>query len=391
MKLGWDFIRSLLHDTKDVQHVGIGNIAGKVIVGIFWFYMATVLGSENYGQVIYLIALGSMGAAISMVGTSNTLIVYTAKKVPIESALYSIALILGTAAAIVLYIFSSNIIVSIFVFGYIFYNLGIAQLLGNKLYKKYAIILIIQKILFVSLALLFYHIIGFEGVVLGFALSMLVFSYIVLKEFRDTKIDFKILKPRFGFMINNYALTIEKVLNGQVDKLIIAPIFGFALLGNYALSIQFLSIMLIIPSIVFQYTLSQDATGNLSKKIKKVSIGSSIMVACLGIVLSPILIPIIFPDYVEAIQLIQIISFMVIPSSIILAYNSELLGKEKSRFVLIGQGISVSVYLVGLLTLGAIIGINGVAISLVLSSICQAVFYIIIIRHLKNQEALRSN
>ena len=391
MKLGWDFIRSLLHDTKDVQHVGIGNIAGKVIVGIFWFYMATVLGSENYGQVIYLIALGSMGAAISMVGTSNTLIVYTAKKVPIESALYSIALILGTIAAIVLYIFSSNIIVSIFVFGYIFYNLGVAQLLGNKLYKKYAIILIIQKILFVSLALLFYHIIGFEGVVLGFALSMLVFSYIVLKEFRDTKIDFKILKPRFGFMINNYALTIEKVLNGQVDKLIIAPIFGFALLGNYALSIQFLSIMLIIPSIVFQYTLSQDATGNLSKKIKKVSIGSSIMVACLGIVLSPILIPIIFPDYVEAIQLIQIISFMVIPSSIILAYNSELLGKEKSRFVLIGQGISVSVYLVGLLTLGAIIGINGVAISLVLSSICQAVFYIIIIRHLKNQEELRSN
>ena len=391
MKLGWDFIRSLLHDTKDVQHVGIGNIAGKVIVGIFWFYMATVLGSENYGQVIYLIALGSMGAAISMVGTSNTLIVYTAKKVPIESALYSIALILGTAAAIVLYIFSSNIIVSIFVFGYIFYNLGVAQLLGNKLYKKYAIILIIQKILFVSLALLFYHIIGFEGVVLGFALSMLVFSYIVLKEFRDTKIDFKILKPRFGFMINNYALTIEKVLNGQVDKLIIAPIFGFALLGNYALSIQFLSIMLIIPSIVFQYTLSQDATGNLSKKIKKISIGSSIMVACLGIVLSPILIPIIFPDYVEAIQLIQIISFMVIPSSIILAYNSELLGKEKSRFVLIGQGISVSVYLVGLLTLGAIIGINGVAISLVLSSICQAVFYIIVIRHLKNQEALRSN
>ena len=391
MKLGWNFIRSLLHDTKDVQHIGIGNIAGKIIVGVFWFYIAALMGSENYGQVSYLIALGSMGAAISMIGTSNTLIVYTAKKVPIESALYSIALVLGTIAAIVLYIFSSNIIVSIFVFGYIFYNLGIAQLLGNKLYKKYAIILIIQKILFVSLALLFYSIIGFEGVVLGFALSMLVFSYIVLKEFRNTKIDFKILKPRFGFMINNYALTIEKVLNSQLDKLIIAPIFGFALLGNYALSIQFLSIMLIIPNIVFQYTLSQDATGNLSKKIKKISIGSSIIVACLGIVLSPILIPIIFPDYVEAVQLIQIISLMVIPSSIILAYNSELLGKEKSRFVLIGQGISVAVYLVGLLTLGAIIGINGVAISLVLSSICQAVFYIIVIRHLKNQETLRNN
>ena len=58
---------------------------------------------------------------------------------------------------------------------------------------------------------------------------------------------------------------------------------------------------------------------------------------------------------------------------------------------MIGQGISVSVYLGGLLTLGTIIGINGVAISLVLSGICQAIFYIIVIRHLKNQEALRSN
>jgi len=89
--------------------------------------MAAVLGTENYGHVSYLIALGSMGAAISMVGTSNTLIVYTAKKIPIESTLYSIALILGTIAAIVLYVFFENIVVSIFVFGYIFYNLGIAK------------------------------------------------------------------------------------------------------------------------------------------------------------------------------------------------------------------------------------------------------------------------
>ena len=104
---------------------------------------------------------------------------------------------------------------------------------------------------------------------------MFIFSFIVLKEFKKTKIDFKILKPKFGFMMNNYALTIEKVLNGQVDKLIIAPMFGFAILGNYALSIQILSIMSILPSIVFQYTLSQDASGKSSSWIKKFSILSS--------------------------------------------------------------------------------------------------------------------
>ena len=80
------------------------------------------------------------------------------------------------------------------------------------------------------------------------------------------------LKPRFGFIINNYALVIEKVLSGQVDKLIIAPLFGFAILGNYALSMQILSIATILPSIVFQYTLSQDASGKSSSWIKKFSI-----------------------------------------------------------------------------------------------------------------------
>ena len=387
MEKTWDKIRNLLRNTKDVQHIGLGNIAGKVIVGLFWLYMAAVLGTENYGQVNYLVALGSMGAALSMVGTSSTLIVYTAKKIPIESTLYSIALILGTIAAIVLYVFFENIIVSFFVFGYIFYNLGIAKLLGEKLYKKYSIILIIQKILFVSFSLLFYELIGFEGIVLGFASSMLIFSFVVLKEFKKTKINFNILKPRFGFMMNNYALTIEKVLNGQVDKLIIAPIFGFAILGNYALSIQILSIMSILPSIVFQYTLSQDASGNSSNQIKKISIASSILVAILGIVLTPTILPILFPEYVEAVQLIQIVSLHVIPSSIILAYNSKFLGEEKSRYVLTGQGMSVGIYLGGLLTLGTLMGVNGIAISLVMSSAGQAIFYIIVSKYLKNRES----
>jgi len=391
MKTGWDKIRNLLQNTKDLQHIGIGNIGGKAIMAFFWLYMAAVLGTENYGQVNYLVALGSMGAGLSMVGGSNTLIVYTAKKIPIESTLYSIALILGTIAAIVLYVFFENIIVSIFVFGYIFYNLGIANLLGKKLYKKYSIILIIQKILFVGFGLLFYNLIGFEGVVLGFALSMLVFSYIVFKGFKETKINFKLLKPRFGFMANNYALTIEKVLSAQVDKLIIAPMFGFAILGNYALSIQILSVMIILPNIVYQYTLSQDASGHSRTKIKKISIASSVVMAALGIGLAPTVVPMIFPEYIEAVQLIQIISFHVIPGSIILAYNSKFLGEEKSRYVLSGQGISVGIYLSGLITLGTLIGVNGVAISLVAAAVGQAIFYIISARYLKNQEKNKNN
>ena len=39
MKLGWDNIRNLLLKSKDVQHIAVGNIGGKVIIAIFWLYM----------------------------------------------------------------------------------------------------------------------------------------------------------------------------------------------------------------------------------------------------------------------------------------------------------------------------------------------------------------
>jgi O-antigen/teichoic acid export membrane protein len=387
MKLDWDKIRNLLLKTKDLQQIAVGNIAGKVIIAIFWLYMAAVLGADDYGQVNYLIALGAMGAGLSMVGTSNTVIIYTAKKIPIESTIYSIALIFGIISSIILYLFSENIIVSIFVFSYIFYNLGISELLGKKEYKKYSIILILQKIIFVSSSLILHNLIGFEGIVLGFAISMLVFSPIVIIQLFKTKIDFKLLKPRFGFIINNYALVIEKVLSGQLDKLIIAPLLGFTILGNYALSMQILSVATILPSIVFQYTLSQDASGKSSFWIKKFSILSSVIMAVLAITLAPIILPIIFPEYIEAVQIIQIVSLYIIPSSIILAYSSKLLGEEKSKYVLVGQAISAGIYLGGIFSLGNIIGINGIAISYVISGCIQAIFYLIVSKYLQNHES----
>ena len=105
MKLGRDKIRNLLLKTKDIQQIAVGNIAGKAIIAVFWLYMAAVLGTEDYGQVNYLIAMGAMGAGLSMVGTSNAVIIYTAKKIPIQSTIYSIALILGIVSSIILYIF----------------------------------------------------------------------------------------------------------------------------------------------------------------------------------------------------------------------------------------------------------------------------------------------
>jgi len=389
MDINWDKIKNIVKKAKDLQHLALANVIGKAIAGIFWFYAAALLGTEDYGQVSYFVAIGSMAAAFAMVGSSNTIIVYAAKKIPIQPAIYFIVLILGAIASIVVVLLTNSIETGIFTIGFIIFNLAISDLLGKKHYKTYSKIFVIQKILFASLALGLYFIMGFSGIVLGYALSFLVFTFVIIKEFKNVPLDFSLIKKKFGFMINNYALSIERIFSGQIDKIIIAPMFGFAILGNFSLGIQVLAIMSLLPTIVYQYTVSQDATGNRSTIIKKLSIILSIILAICGVMLSPFIVPILFPEFTDAVGIIQIISFVVIPYSVNMTYISKFLGQERGKIILIGQAVSLGIYITGLLTLGSIIGINGVALSLLFSAIGQMIFYICTDRFFINSKIFR--
>lgn len=389
MDISWDRIKNLIVKAKELRHLAIANVAGKAISGIFWFYVAAILGAEDYGQVSYFVAIGSMAASFAMIGSSNTLVVYVAKKVPIQPPIYFITLILGMIAATIVVLVHNNYEVGIFVIGYVIFNLAISDLLGRKWYKKYSKFFVLQKIMFVGSALGLYYIIDFPGIILGYAISFLIFTPVIIRGFRENPLDFTVLKSRFGFMMNSYALSIERVFHGQIDKVIIAPMFGFSVLGNFSLGIQALSVMLLLPTIVYQYTLSQDASGNPSKVIKKLSIISSIILAVISFSLSPIVIPLMFPEFGDAVQILQIISFIIIPYAFNMSYTSKFLGEERSRIILVGQGVSVTTYIAGLFGLGGIFGINGVAFALLISGIMQSCFYYITDRYFLNSKIFK--
>jgi O-antigen/teichoic acid export membrane protein len=193
---------------------------------------------------------------------------------------------------------------------------------------------------------------------------------------KNDKIDFSLVRPRIGFIINSYALDLSRTFSGYTDKLIVAPLFGFAILGNYQLGIQVLAVLTILPGIVYQYILPRDSSGDSNKKLKKLTITISIILAGLGFILAPIVLPILFPKFIESIEVIQIVSISVIPSTINLMYISKFLGNELSKIVLIGSGIFLSVQIVSIFLLGELIGVNGVAAALVLGSSAEAIFLI---------------
>ena len=380
---GWNKIKSIVTRFKDLTTLGFANILSSAISGIFWIYLASLLGTVHYGEVSYFIAIAGIASTISFLGAGNTIIVYTAKGEKIQSTIFFITIISGLIASIVLFFIFYDVGVSLYILGYLIFNLATAEILGRKLYTDYSKYLITQKILFVGFALAFYYLMGPQGVILGFAVSFFPYFLRVYRGFKESKINMSVIKSRFGFMMNSYGLDLSKTFSGQTDKLIIAPILGFALLGNYQLGIQFLSLLSLLPNIVYQYILPHDASGNPNIKLKKLTILVSVFLAILGISLSPVVLPVLFPQFKEAIEVIQIISLAIIPFSINLVYTSKFLGNGKSKVILAGSGIYLLVQILGILSLGQLYGINGVSAALVLAATSESVYLVTIDRFIK--------
>src|SRR3990172_8519631 len=374
MTLSWDKIRNKINSLRDLTLIGFANILTTAIGGGFWLVMAHILSTEAYGEVAYLLSVASIAGTVAVLGAGNTLIVYRAKEVKLQATIYS--LILGSAAitSIVLYFILYNVSTSVYVIGYVIFTLAISELLGAKLYERYSKYLIAQKVLVVVFALLLYYLIGQDGIVLGFGLSYFPYFIIVYKGFKETLFDFSFIRDRFKFIINSYVLDLSTILNGQLDKLIIAPLIGFALLGNYQLGIQVISLIGILPSIVYQYVLPRESSGQTNTKLKKGTVLISAILAILVAFLSPYVIPFLFQKFEEAVQVVQIMAFTIIPTSINLMLISRFLAREKSRTVLMGSGIFLGVQIPTIFVLIDLLGVNGVAISHLLSNNSETVY-----------------
>lgn len=384
MNHNWEKLRNTILKLRDVATIGATDIAASGISAIFWFYMALILGARNYGEISYFLAIAGIASTLSLLGSNNTMMVYTAKNVKIQSPVYFLVLISGSITSVVLFLIFYNLGLSMYVLGAVIFGVASSEILGLKLYKSYSTYVIGQRILMLVLGIGLYYLMGSGGVILGIGLAYFPYFIRMYKAFRESKIDFSILKPRFGFMMNSYVLNLAGGFSGSIDKLVIAPILGYILLGNYQLGIQFLAVLQILPSIIYKYILPQDAKGIPNKNLKNAMVISSIGLSLLGILLSPVVIPPIFPKYTEAIGIIQILSVSLIPYSMSVIYDSKFLGNEKIKILFCSSAVYISVQVISIIILGKLFGINGVAWAFVLSVTSQTIFFIVADKYVKS-------
>ena len=380
-------INEINNRIKGFSTLSFATLINNLIGAIFWFSIASIVGSNGYGEISYFIAIATIATRISMLGTTNTLLVYIPKGIRLQPPIFVIVGITSILSSIIVYLFFlQKFEVSIFIVGFAIFNLILNDALGRKIYREYAKYIISQKLLVFTLAFIFYFLIGIDGVILGIGASFLPYVFILKKLIFNSKIDFSILKDKKKFMLNNYLIDITGSFNGSLDKLIIAPLFGFVLLGNFQLAQQFFLILMILPNTVFQYILPHDASGNSNKLLKKLILIFSIISAVIGILLVPLIISQFFIQFESSSELIQIISIEIIPATIVTIYSSKFLANGKSNIVLYGMVIFMITEISLILGLEKIFNIYGVAIAVVVASTFYAIYFLIVNKIMKIDE-----
>ena len=388
--MDWKSIKQI-KGLRSISQIGAATAGGNAIAAFFWIYMADLMGQEDYGELGYLLSIAAIASTISIVGGQWTMSVYTAKGVRIESSLYFISIITSTVTAIVLYFLFENVGIGVYVIGVVIFNLFVAEILGKKRYKTYSKIFFLQKIILVILAILLYYILGAEGVLLAYGISFLVFTSRIISTLRNHEFNFGLLRQRFKFWMFNYIIQLSNSARAQIDILLIGPLFGFTLVGNYFLGLQVVGLFLILPLIIFKYTLPQDSSGSSTKQIKIIAIVASIVFALLGIFVAPEVILFALPEYADTVELIPLLSLAIIPRTVTTMLMSEFLGKENNMHLLVGNLIAFSIVVLGILYLPEYFDIVGLAIAYVLSVTIQTIYLLIIYLRTTKTQNLNTN
>ena len=368
----WSNLKNKLFAHKGLALIGSADIIANAISAAFWLVIASLLLVEEYGEISYFIAIASI-TICCVAGSPQALMVYSTKYEKIVPTLLLLTLVFTVIGSLIAFIIVQRFEIIFLVFSFIVLEVSVTLLVGKKLYTRYSKFLLTQKILQFAIGIGLSFSLGVNGVLIGIALANFVLIPIFYKELRRYKIDFSLLKPKKEFIINNQMIYLISVFRRDIDKIVIVPLLGFTVLGNFALTLQFFTIMMVLSSISYKYLLPKDVSGEKNAKLKKILILGSVLIALSGFFFSPYFIENFFTKFTESIIPIQIASFSVIPSTISVILFSKILALEKSRFLLIANSVQLCVILIGTIFLGMLYGIIGVTIAFILGNTMYAI------------------
>lgn len=373
-----------LSSHKGLIYITLGNLVGAAATGIFWLLLAFIQNAHEYGRTNYEISIASLAASAALLGLNTTVTTYVAKgssKINVQ-ANQIILLSCGVAAIIVAFF---NWMLAFFVIGMAFWMMSSYELLGRKMYKQYAFVIIGARASQLFLSILLYYLLGITGIAIGFIISFLIFSQRYFISTRQFSKDFSEIKDKMKFSLNVYSFNMSNAFLLYFDKLIIAPLFGYAVLGYYQLGFQFLLFLGMIPISFYQYLISEDTSGLKKTRIRFFGLLVSIGLTALLFLSSPWILQHLFPHYTASLDAMRILSIGIIPMMLVWTLNSKFLNIGDTKYVLFGSAIYLTFQISLIFYLGNALKVIGLALAVVLALIAQASFLFISDKHLQHK------
>ena len=123
--------------TKNLLSISGADFVGAGVSGAFWFILATLISPEKFGEIHYFLGIAGLAYGLSLIGSSDVISVYVAKKIQLQSTLSLLSLIIGAVSAIIIIVLFTRIDVSFLLIVFIVNDLAIGYLLGKKLFVRY--------------------------------------------------------------------------------------------------------------------------------------------------------------------------------------------------------------------------------------------------------------
>lgn len=367
-------IPKILKSNNGLLYIGLGNFTGAIVTGGFWLLLATIQEPQEYGRTNYLVAIASLGSFVALLGMNITVTSFIAKgSKQISIQANQVTLISGLVLASLISLLSEWYL-GLFVLGMVFWTMSSSELLGKKCYRRYSLFMIGTRSSQLVLSLVLYYLVGVLGVILGFTISFFLFSQLYLFSIRRFTLKFDEVRAHIRFSVHAYCFNLSNAFLMYLDKLVIPTLFGYAVLGYYQISLQFLLFVGMMPISLYQYLLSEESSGVSIAKLRLIGLVISVILAVFLFIQSDWILKNFFPNFTDSLEAMKIISFGVIPMTIVWTTNSSFFNRGSSRFVAIGSGIYVSTQMALILLLGPRMGVPGLALAVDVALTAQAIF-----------------
>ena len=363
---------------KNFSYIVTGKTITTALYSGFYLIFATILEPETYGQMSYMIAIAGTASIISRFGFPLSVVVYRAKEQHVLSNQINMLAVITTGAA-ALILLPIEINAALLCFALSTFLMNTHNLLGFKKYKKYFWASVIRSISTIILPVAFYFVFDIPGILLGLAISNFLGSIDFFKSLSSKIQSFREIRSHRTVLLNNFGVEASSALNRWVDKLLIFPLYGFAFVGLYQFNLQIMVVLMILPTSLYSFMLSEKSSGKKHKQLVSIILFVTIILVIFVIIFSPYIIEQLFPKFEQGVNALQILIISVIPLSITQILKAELQAQESTKVGYAGIARIASL-LSFIAILGNLYGLEGLSIAVLVSAVVETIFFLFIYR-----------